>query len=580
MASKKVGVFDGDAYVDGIRAQLDRSSLVPADWVVKNFKHPKNDRIPWSFEDHEFQIEIVNQGDDVPVVWTKKCAQVGLSTLQIVSLLTFCATHEFLKIAYVLPTAKFATEFSAMRMTPMILASPVISGMVSSDTDNTGTKKIGSCFMIMRGTSGEAQAISVDLDCLVIDEVNFCNQKVLSAFSSRLQHSLLKLRRIFSTPTIPKYGVSAGFDTSTQAFRAVHCDHCSTWVLPDFFNDVVIPGFEKPVNLYRKGDHEHPGVKEAYLSCPSCRGKLTIDNLNNPDKREWVHLYPDRLEKGYQVYPWDVPKYNPIPDVLYSIKDYTYQDWNNFRLGVDHESAENSFVLETVKRNAVIPPISLERLLRGEVHGVFIGCDLGKTNHLMVGIPNSQLGTLDIITLARPDIEYLQQYSEAGTLGVFLKDLFLKTWGIRSVIDHAPSWEPALFLHQQLPEGKAFGAYYVQAQKGKLDIYQFNEKTGAVNIDRNAHFDDVVAAVNGGKVRFPLIDTHEMSVLLEHLSVMKKIQQINSKGQVEEVWTSTSSEDHFSHALGYLWCAYSSVEERFTTSALILPPMASRIKLK
>lgn len=580
MAVKKVGVFDGDAYVDGIKAQLDRSSLVPSDWVVKNFRHPKNDRIPWSFEDHEFQIEIINQGDDVPVVWTKKCAQVGLSTLQIVSLLTFCATHEFLKIAYVLPTAKFATEFSAMRMTPMILASPVINGLVSSDTDNTGTKKIGTCFMIMRGTSGETAAISIDLDCLVIDEINFCNQKVLSSFSSRLQHSLLKLRRVFSTPTIPKYGVSAGFDTSTQAFRAVHCDHCSKWVLPDFFNDVVIPGFDKPVNLYRKGDHEHPGVKEAYLACPSCRGELTIANLNNPDKREWVHLYPDRLEKGYQVYPWDVPKYNPIPDVLYSIKDYTYQDWNNFRLGVDHESAENSFVLETVKRNAVLPPISVERLLNGEVHGIFIGSDLGKTNHLMVGVPNRTLGTLDIITLARPDVEFLHRYSDEGTLGVFLKDLFLKGWGIRSVIDHAPSWEPALFLHQQLPEGKSFGAYYVKPQNGKLDIYVFNEKTGAVNIDRNSHFDDVVGAVNGGKVRFPLLDSPEMDVMLSHLAVMKKIQQVNSKGQAEEVWTSTSDADHFAHALGYLWCAYSSVEERFSTSALILPPMAGRVKLK
>ncbi len=577
--------FDGDAYLEGIRAQIDRSTLVQSEWMVKNFRHPKNDRLPWSFQDHEFQIEIVNQGDDVPVVWVPKCAQVGLSTVQICCILSFCATHDFLKTAYVLPTAKFATEFSAMRMDPAILASPTIRGLVSHETDNTGMKKIGTCFLVMRGTTGESQAISVDLDQLIIDEMNFCNQKVLSAFSSRLQHSELKLRRNFSTPTLPDFGVSAGYEQSTKAVRAVFCSHCNTWVIPDFFNDVVIPGFDRPVTAYRKGDHDHPGVKEAYLQCPSCRRALTVENLNDPDKREWVHQHPDRREKGYQVYPWDVPRLNPIPEILYDIKNYSYQDWNNFRLGLAHESAENSFITEVVRRNAVIPPVSLQDLLAGgRVMGTFIGSDLGKVHHLMIGIPNRTLGTLDIIFIARVDTAVdLRPYD--GAYGPYLKQLALKSSSIRTVLDHAPSWEPALFLHQQLPEGKSYGAYYTESDKASLDIYDFKDNKGAVNIQRDKHFDDVVAAVNGGKIRFPILEpaaagSSEMERVIAHLRTMKKVRQVNSKGIAEEKWVSTSDEDHYAHALGYLWCAYASVEERFSTTQLILPPRFGKVRLK
>jgi len=572
--------FNPNAYLEGIKVQVDRSSLQMSDWMVRNFKHPKNDKLPWSFEDHEFQIEIADCGDDVQTVVVKKCAQIGLSTLQINLVLAFCAMHDFHKCCYTLPTAKFATEFSAMRMNPAILASPTISGLISSETDNTGTKKIGTSFLVMRGTSGEAQAISVDLDMLVVDELDYCNAKVLSSFSSRLQHSLLKLRRLFSTPTLPNFGISLAYDQSSQALRAVLCNHCNHWVMPSFFNDLVIPGFDRPISMFRAPDADHPGVKDAYLSCPNCKLELTVETLNDPSRREWVHAFPDKDTKGYAVKFWDVPKYNPVPEVLTSLKQYTYPDWMNFRLGEEYESSENSFVLETVKRNAILRPINLHDLLQGSARNVFIGADLGKTNHYMVGVHNSDTGTLDVVHVGTIDVEQLMaRYGEAN-MGLFVKELALTCWAIKTIVDHAPDYQTALLLHSQLPAGKAYGAYYVSAQKGKLDIYDFKDTQGAVHIDRDAHFDDVVSAVNSGKVRFPYFDTPEMGAVARHMSVIKKVKEINAKGISVETWTSTSSEDHYAHALGYLWCAYASVEERFGTSPLVLPPMPSRVRMK
>lgn len=580
MARPNRQTFSGESYVEGIRSQIDRGSLVTSDWIVKNFTHPKNDRIPWSYEDHEFQIAIANCGDTDQNVWVRKCAQIGLSTLQINLVLAFCAMSDFSKAAYVMPTAKFATEFSAMRMGPAILGSPVIRELVANDTDNTGTKKIGTCFLVMRGTSGETAAISIDLDMLVVDELDFCNQKVLSTFSSRLQHSKLKLRRNFSTPTLPAYGISAGYDGSTQGLRAVFCDHCSKWTFPSFFSDVVIPGFDKPISMYRSGDHLHYGVREAYLACPACKGELTTGNLNNPDKREWVHQYSDRADKGFQVMPWDVPTINTIQEVLTSIKDYTYSDWVNMRLGLPHASEENSIVLETVRRNAVIPPASLTELLRGTYKGVFMGSDLGKTNHYAVGVPNKQLGTLDVIFFGRIDTAELVAHHGESTLGPFLKELFIKTWCNRIVVDHMPEWNTALLLHAQLPIATAFGAYYVGDRAGSLDCYDFKPDKGVVNIRRDDHFDDVVAAINTGKIRFPYIDSQEMAKVLAHLEVLKKVKQVSAKGIATETWTSTSTEDHYAHALGYLWCAYASVEDRFTTSVPLVAPSVSTVRVR
>jgi len=566
------------SFTESVRANVDRINLIASEWVPKNFSHPKDHNIPWSFKDHEYGIEILDQGDDVPSVDMEKCAQVGATTLEIIATLTFLAQHDYLKAAYVLPTAKFATEFSALRLNEAILGSDTISSMVG-ESDNTSMKKVGTCFLVMRGTTGEKQAISVDLDLLVVDELNFCNQKVLSTFSSRLQHSLLKLRRSFSTPTLPGFGISQRIKESSAAERGVKCVHCSKWVFLDFFTDVVIPGFDKPMRDYRKGDHTLDGVRNAYLKCPNCHKPLTTENLNDPKKRQWVHKFPDRLERGYSVSPWDVPVYNPIPELLLDIKNYTYQDWVNFRIGKSFESSENSFVIDTVEMNSVVQSASIDSLRSGAsgIRHVFIGADLGKTNHVMIGV-SSEYG-LDVVCCCRvTNQDLLNLYGEAN-FGKWLYDLFISTWGIKIVVDHAPSWEPALYLHSKLPEGKSFGAYYVNQAKGSLDIYSFNPKKGVVNIHRTKHFDDAASAVNNSIVKFPK-HKEEMEVVKDHLKVMKKVKGIDNSGNVFEYWDSTSEEDHYAHALGYLWAAFSSVERRENRSALVLPPGFRGVRTK
>lgn len=610
-----------DDFIDSVKTSSNRGSISAPKWICDNFQNPKNPQKPWSFDDHEFQIEILEADDNVQELNVEKCAQVGLSTIQIMALMAFGALHDSLKAAYILPTARFAQEFTQLRIDPIISESPRVSALVSPDADSKSAKKIGSCFVVFRGTSGETQAISIDLDMMIVDELNFCNQKVLSSFSSRMQHSDYQLKRNFSTPTQPKFGISGLASKGSQGRYHVKCSKCNTWSTPEFFRDVRgsvlsywMDRFDKDITAIRPDDidslvetYEDMGVLPAddiYMVCPSCNHSIEGD-LRNKEKRAWVHASPSLFKQGkrsYAVKPFDLMKYNPAHTVLLSMKDYTYSDWVNFRLGNPHASAEDSFMVDTIKgfargtgygltgflsRDTSVSSIGVGRtflLNNGIGSGVeiFIGADLGKMNNVVIGAAMG--GKLHIIAFGRVGTnQLLQRYGEAN-FGMLLVELFHSLRATRMVVDSAPSYEPALYCHAKLVLDTVFGSYYVQRGTGKPDIYLFKDGTGVVNICRTEHFDELAGEVNAGRVVMPNSmqgsgGSEELSLFYQHLANLLKIKVLNSKGQANQVWEAQGP-DHYTHALGYCYAAYASVAKRFK-SAVILPfPGLSTVKMK
>lgn len=558
------------AFVDSVQSAIDRRSLKYSEWFLKNFKHPRNDRWAWSFKDHEFQIEIVDQTSRE--VEVKKCAQVGLSVAEVRFGLTFCAVNDYMKAAYVLPTSKFAIEFCTTRIDPAIDSSDYVSSIMSKEVDNSSAKQIGTCFLLMRGTSGTGAAISQDLDLIITDEKDFCNQDVLGSFASRLQHSELKWTRDFSTPTVPDYGISKGYDESSQAVRMVKHSRCGQWVEIRPWDDIVIPGFDAKIIEFRKKDWNHPGIKSAYLQCPHCHNAIGTRNLNDPDARQWVHRFPSVDKKGYHVRPWDVPAYNPIEEVLSSIKRYKlHSDWVNFRLGEDYADAESSFVVSAMRQ---VPHSgwTLQAVTNAGVVNVFIGSDLGKMAHTLIGVATER--GLRVVSAGRPQVDALEDKS----LGKYIVDLFRKLRGVRTVMDAMPNYETALYVTASLPEKQAYGAYFGGQSKSSLDIYEFKDNKGTVHIDRDASFDDVSRAFNSGLIEFGAIPEEELKIIKKHLSAMKKIKQYTAKGEVM-TWISTG-EDHYALALNYLYCAYASVHQRVVHVTPGVLPKPGGVKVK
>jgi hypothetical protein len=328
---------------------------------------------------------------------------------------------------------------------------------------------------------------------------------------------------------------------------------------------VVIPGFDQPTSDFRTDHLPFVDVNEAWYRCPHCKQQIKEENLADPSKREWVDRHPGHFRKGFKVTPWDLVKYNPLADVLGDIRKYHYGDWVNFRTGQEFESADNSFMASVIDRNTVVNPISLDTLLSGGYHGLFIGVDLGKVAHLVVGAASEN--GLDIICAMQIDVAKLPEQN----LGKLLVQLSRAVRCPKQVVDSMPDYSVALHLHSV---NCGFGAIY-GTNSSTLDIYVWDEKKGVVKIDRDLHFDDLANAVNAGKVRF----TTDQPLMQQHLSVMKKATVETAKGKVKK-WISTSTEDHFAHALGYCWAAYASIAERYVVSRLIMPPGVGKVRLK
>lgn len=611
-----------DDFIESVKTVSNRGSIRPSQWILDNFQNPKNPQKPWSFADHEFQIEILDADDDVYELNTEKCAQVGLSTIQIMALMSFGALHDSLKAAYILPTARFSQEFTQLRIDPIINESPRVSALVSPDADSKSAKKIGTCFVVFRGTSGETQAISIDLDMMIVDELNFCNQKVLSSFSSRMQHSDFKLKRNFSTPTQPKFGISALASKGSQGRYFLKCGHCGFWGAPEFFRDtrgkilqIWLDRMDKKLTDIRPDDIE--SLQDTYdqaqvlpeddlhMVCSHCQKSVEAD-LRNKDHRGWVHQSPMLFKQGrrsYAVKPFDLPKYNPTGLVLMSMKDYTYGDWVNFRLGEPHASAEDSFMVDVIKTYSKGAGIGLNPLLpktgnegssigfgrsylisRGIGSGaeLFIGADLGKVNNVVIGA--SIDGCLQVIAFGRVSAKELTERYGEPNFGRYLVELFHSVRCTRMVQDSAPSYEPALFCAAKLVLGTTFGAYYVQRGTGKVDIYAFKENDAVVNICRTEHFDELASEINGGKIRLPSamtgpVEEEELQLFYQHLDNLRKIKVLDSKGVPKQVWEAQGP-DHYTHALGYCYAAYASVSKRFKGANVLPFPGVTTVRLR
>lgn len=586
MARGKIRAEESEDNLGVVLQNLDftlaRTEVNKPEWICKNFTHPKDVTLPWSWKDHDFQKEIFSWGDEVRDIFTKKVAQVGLSEGSIRDAIAFVCMHKNIKTAYVLPTSGFAYEFSLTRIKPAIDNSPLIRSMLSAEVSNLTVRQLGTSYLIMRGTSGDNQGVSVDLDGMYQDELDLCNIKTLQLMESRMQHSKIKVKRAFSTPTTSGFGISAAFDSGSRAVRFCKCARCENWVEVTVDN-MVIPGLNIPMLELSPREARLPQVREAYLSCAKCGRELTIENLNDPDRREWVHA--DRVKKSegtlsYHVRYWDVPAYNPTSEVIADLAKMGREKWIQMRLGETYDSAENTFQTTAMDKYALPTSDlwSLDDVLAGVYAScgkkVYIGCDLGKFyDHLVIGVVDN--GTMKIVLAHRVTKKWLQnRYGEAN-LDKLLVDIASNVKIRRGVVDSMPDYSIALKLIGKNNHAWRGAVYRSKQAMGTPDIYTDKlEKPGFDSLGKNSlvitvdsNFSDLCEAVNSGMCRLPSA-THndDTEAMREHFRSMRKQEEENKKGQLVQTWVSItlagkeSTEDHFAHAVGYCWAARASLD--------------------
>jgi hypothetical protein len=538
----------------GVSTAIDLTQM--SKWMVQNTTHPKDATQPWSFKDHEMQIGICDASQGHVVV--RKCSQIGLSEISVRISLALLSIYHGSTGIYTLPTASYARKFTKARFDPVITGSEYLKSQVPSGNDSSELKQIGTSFLYLVGTSGQSAPISIPADILIRDEVDFSNQKILSVFFSRLGHAKDGgIIRDFSTPTVDGYGVSKTYTASTQGRYMAKCDHCHEYVAPTFFEDAVIPGFDDDFIKLEKEDLENPRIKidEIFLSCPACGSSISDENLRNPDKRGWVHAYPDNRIGGFQVMPFDVIAVNPLAKTIRSIDNYERKaDWVNFELGLPFQDAENSILDAVVLNNMLlewVPPRPSAAL------GTVAGLDIGKTSHLTIGRRQG------------PDMHVLhaEQIRQDGHDNLVTRVRKLMGWyGVtKLVVDAGPDFTTALKLIEKSRVNQVFGCYYVRSHKTKFARFDVLEEDQIVNANKVLCFDRMVKEANAGRIKYARMEQN--STMREHYKAMKTQ---NSLGETTKAWISTGS-DHYAHSLNYLMIADSLTT--YVGQSLVIPTL-------
>lgn len=569
-------------YTDRFRRALDATGDLShtSRWIVRNTAHPKKDKTKWSFQHHEYQVDIVN--DSARRICAKKCSQVGFTELSVRSTLSFLALVQNSTAIYTVPTAGFARMFSKQRIDTVIDKSDTLKSLRNRDVDSSEMKQLGDSFLYLKGTMGQGSAISIPADLVVQDEVDFSDQQVLTTYASRLGHAEADEKtgekgymRKFSTPTVGGYGISLEYERSSQARYAIKHDECQQWTMPEFLDDVVIPGFDDSFRKFESEDLLNPMYKvgEAFLKCTRCGGMITQKNLCDPEKRSWIHAFPDRDYHGYMIYPYDVPHVNPIGSTIKTMSEYDRKaDFVNFKIGVEYEDQENSFLRSVIQRATQL------RWTPPEVGANYTiaGLDQGKTSWLLIGKPDGR----------KVSIIYAERIRQDGddNLGkTVLKRL--KEFGVSlMVMDAGPDYTTAFSLAAKARHNQVYRCEYVNkpSPTQKRNCW-YDEEEQIVKAYRTGTLDDAAKRVNAGHFLFP--QHEETRLITQHLSNIKRIVVQAADGEPIGRWvkagTGPAGEDHYAHALNYLNMAATMVEERVGLPAEIpVTPGFGRIKQK
>ena len=495
---------------------------------------------PYSYKDHEYQEAII--GDVSQETVTQKCSQIGASEAELRKALALVNVIQPYTVCYTLPTAKFASTFMKTRIDPVIRGSKSMRESIQVVNDNQEIKQFGDSFLYLKGAASTNAPISIPVDHLMHDEVDFCDQTVLGQYISRLTHSKWKRIDRFSTPTLPNFGINKFFRESRRHYLMAKCHHCNHWFNPDYFENVKIPGFTGDLQSVTKGMLSTLKWKDAALHCPKCG---LIPSLQW-EQREWVCENPTEnfVAAGRQVSPFDAPNIITCSDLIKASTGYDrHQDFVNFNLGLPAEDRESTLSYSDLLQSFHYFDASADFMY-------VMGVDVGSTYHFFVAGIN---GMGDMFNVHR----------ESCGMGAARE----KYWELKkrfhvvcTVMDSMPHAETVMALQDM--DNNLYAAVYTKS-KGMLtySVVMRDDESDAgkkyvrqVNINRSRAFDGYMEAIRSRAIHF--LDGDDKELVITHHRSMKRVKTYDAEsGELAFSWQKTDGNDHYHHASLYCWIA-------------------------
>ena len=493
-------------------------------WAQAVWLNSRNE--PLDFDSHKYLVDIYK--DQWPQIIYQKAAQMGLSERLIAEAIWICDRLNK-NVLYVTPTSSQLNDFVQARLEPVFIFSDYLSritGVLSADEkrekniDGTkkiqkvGLKQIRNAFLYLRGSQNQQQIISVDADCVILDERDRFIQEHVPYIDKRLLHSTLKWRREASTPTFPGMGVNEVFMQSDQRVWMIKCEDC---------------GLEQELDFFFNVDYD----RETTV-CKRCA--TPIDRLK---QGRWVAQAPQNsVIHGYKINGI----YNPRRTVIELIESYekarvsgfaSMQQFYNQVLGLPYEAQGKALTkteLEDCTKNYMSPY---------EASDCFGGADVGEVIHVVVS----------------KKVEGKSRYVWVGTVKDFIgpqnsvEALIIK-YNIQTlVIDAKPETRKVKELVDKYPN-KVFAAYYPTRKFDVQNYYLFDEFKYEVYIDRTISLDYLISDIQNTAIDLPS-NAKDIPGFYDQMTSSVRTTIINPRsGQPTAVWLERGP-DHFLHAANY-----------------------------
>lgn len=497
---------------------------------------------PYSFKDHEFQERIVS--DTSQIINVSKCSQIGLSELMARWTLGVCEIFPSFGAIVTFPFSGDSENFARTRVDTIIKGSTKLSDAINPKLNNAEIKQIHESLLYFRGTNGKTQAISTPADLIVSDEIDRSDPHILTMFESRLTHSQFKLRRNFSTPTIPGWGVSLEMESSRRFRNLCKCDHCTNWFLPNYYDHVKIPGYDRSLRELTKNNIGRTRYLEAALLCPRCGKSPSLQ----PEWRKWAQENPnDNFEAaGYYVSPFDAPNIIQVPWLVHTSTKYSKRtEFDNQNLGLT--AADNAEALTLEDLNTSKTSTNLDASL---VH--CMGIDLGLICYITVGRMDLA-GNLFVVH---------REMVVVGELEKRRAELARKYRCTMTVSDVLPYTDTV--RRMQVADKTVFGGHYGDSKTApvfEVKMHSGDESDGKlpvhlVKIQRDRAFDEVLGLFKAGEIKIYTQDIEIDELFDKHALDMKRVQLYDAAHELHYSWVkSKQGDDHFLHSLVYLLAA-------------------------
>lgn len=500
--------------------------------------HRATDGLPLDFDNHPYLIGIYE--DDSPNTVIRKSVQSGISDRNIV--LAIARMRAGRSVFYVLPTQPLRNRFVARRVDTIINTVPYyrelqeqanrqfVGGRVAADM--RALKQLGNGAIAFVGSNAPAEFIEFVADCVIIDEIDRCDQENLPLAKDRTANSPYREYHVVGNPTLPKWGIDKAFQASDMKFWFIPCDHCGEWQVPDWCRNVVRPVSESSFQV-RSGT-----AASVHFVCSKCEKPM-----NRRVMGEWVAKHPERPVSGYaisQLFSGALTLTEMHDEFVEGQHNIAVrQRFNNSILGMPHEEADA--VLSESALDACVDDYAQESL--GE--GCYIGVDVGSVLNVVV--------IDDCRVIRMKTLPTLTAFDELARLAVDYKARLV-------VIDGMPETRLAKMAAKAIGQGKALLCYYGRLDKNAGEWAPDWWKR-EISIDRTQSMDDSHALLTSGTIRLPRDARSVKDFYAQMCAPVRKLLKTGILDQGRYVWDEGNEPDHYRHAFNYA-CIARAVNRR------------------